>query len=168
MNDEERRSEVLKAEAAIRELAGRMVQASESTKQADNARGTLESAIRSMDELKSEFQEEIKSLNQARESLDIAAKDIQKLRNLQQDITTISDKLLFLIDQNEASNERILALQRTIEEVQGSRDQVIDSNKSLSLKKSLEAKKSGISYRLRSAIIGGMGVGMVLMIIKLF
>jgi chromosome segregation ATPase len=252
MNEEERRLEILKAEAAIRELAGRMAEAGECTRHADMARSALEAAARSIDELSIEFhssiesskgalEEESKSMNQARESLDICARDVQKsqellgktaanlensqekknqefyemidakldnlsqdinnaqehlskktdhletsiversqethelldakLGNLSQDINTISDKLLFVMDQNEALNKRILALQQIIEElsckfhgfgnaiacnseeIQELRTQVIDSNEKLSsLEYGLEAKTSGLVHRLRSAI----------------
>jgi chromosome segregation ATPase len=215
MNEEERRLEILKAEAAIRELAGRMAKAGECTRHADMARSALEAAARSIDELSIEFhssiesskgalEEESKSMNQARESLDICAKDLQKsqemlgtkaanlekslekknqefyerielldakLGNLSQDINTISNRLLFVMDQNEALNKRILALQQIIEElsckfhgfgnaiacnseeIQELRTQIIDSNEKLSsLKYGLEAKTSGLGHRLRSAI----------------
>ena len=89
MNEGERRIEILKAEAAIRDLAGRMAEASESTRQADMARSSLEAAIKSIEELniqfqsaiesqKREFEEERKSLNQANESLDVGVGDLQK------------------------------------------------------------------------------------------
>ena len=85
MNEEERRLEILKAEAAIRELASRMAQASESTRQADNARSVMEAAVRSMDEFNTEFQElteswkktfeeKSKSMDLALESLDYRCK----------------------------------------------------------------------------------------------
>ena len=54
------------------------------------------------------------------------------------------------------------------EDVQELRTKVIDSNERLSsLEQTLEAKTSRLSYRLRSALIGG-GLGMVtiLMVIK--
>jgi predicted nucleic acid-binding Zn-ribbon protein len=227
MSEEERRLEILKAEAAIRELASRMAQASESTRQADNTRCVLETAVRSIDEFNTEFQalteswnksfeEKSKSMDQAKESLDMGAKDLQqaherldkmaenletsmeeknkkfyelidfKLGSLSQDINTFSTKLLFIMDQNEALDKRIQALQGTIdelswkfqefgndmasnsEEVQELRTKVVDSNERLaSLEEALEAKTSGLSYRLRSALIGG-GLGMVtiLMVIK--
>jgi predicted nucleic acid-binding Zn-ribbon protein len=215
MNEEERRLEILKAEAAIRELAGRMAKAGECTRHADMARSALEAAARSIDELSIEFhssiesskgalEEDSKSMNQARESLDICAKDLQKsqemlgtkaanlekslekknqefyemielldakIGNLSQDINTISNRLLFVMDQNEALNKRILALQQIIEElsckfhgfgnaiacnseeIQELRTQVIDSNEKLSsLKYGLEMKTSGLVHRLRSAI----------------
>jgi chromosome segregation ATPase len=109
-----------------------------------------------------------------------------KLGNLSQDINTFSTKLFFIMDQNEALDKRIQALQGTIDElswkfqefgndmasnsedVQGLRTFVIDSNERLSsLEQTLEAKTSRLSYRLRSALIGG-GLGMVtiLMVIK--
>jgi chromosome segregation ATPase len=227
MNEEERRIETLKAEAAIRDLAERMAQACEITMQAENAKNALLAAVRSIEELNIEFQgsfesgkrtfdEESKSLIQAQKSLDLGAKDFQKARErlekktdifenrmeersrefnelldakmgiLSQEINTISNKILFIIDQNEASSNRILALQQIIEElswkfqdfgndttyhldeVQELRNQVIDSNKRLSsLELALEVKSSGLSHRLRSAIIGGgLGMVMVLMIIK--
>jgi predicted nucleic acid-binding Zn-ribbon protein len=227
MEEEDRRLEVLKAEAAIRELAGRMAQAGESARQADNTRRVLETAVRSMDEFNTRFQElteswensfeeKNKSINQAKESLDTGAKDFQqaherlekmaenletsmeeknkkfyelidfKLGSLSQDINTFSTKLLFIMDQNEALDKRIQALQGTIyelswkfqdfgndmasnsEDVQELRTKVIDSNERLSsLEQTLEAKTSGLSHRLRSALIGG-GLGMVtiLMVIK--
>jgi predicted nucleic acid-binding Zn-ribbon protein len=219
MNEEERRLEILKAEAAIRELARRMAEAGEYTRQADMARSALEAADRSIDELNIEFhalieshrgalEEESKTMNQALESLDICAKDLQKaqerfekkaenletsiekkhqefyemmdakLDNLSQDINETKDqfiivanKLLFVMDQNEALNKRMLALQRIIDElsckfqgfgnvvdcnsekIQELRVQVIDSNEKLSsLKYDLEAKTSGLVHRLRSAI----------------
>jgi chromosome segregation ATPase len=212
MNEEERRLEILKAEAAIRELAQRMTEAVVYTRQADMARSALEAADRSIDELNIEFhalieshrgalEEESKSMKQARESLEICARDLQnaqerlerkaenldisiqrqnqethesldaKLRNLSQDINTISNKLLFVMDQNEVSNKRILALQRIIEElsskfqefgnaadctseeIQELRALVFNSNEKLSsLEYDLDAKTSGIVHRLRSAI----------------
>lgn len=212
MNEEERRLEILKAEAAIRELARRMAEAVEYTRQADMARSALEAADRSIDELNIEFhalieshrgalEEESKSMNQARESLVICAKDLQeaqerlekkaenletslgkknqetqelldaRLINLSQDINTISNKLLFVMDQNEVLNKRMLALQRIIEElsskfqefgnaadctseeIQELRAQVFDSNEKLSsLEYDLDAKTSGLVHRLRSAI----------------
>lgn len=228
MNEGARRIEILKAEAAIRDLASRMAEAIECTRQTDMTRSTLETAIKSIDELNIEFQEEIKSqkrafqeeresLNQARESLEIGVRAIQKaqerlekkadhlensmlersqglhelldarLGNLSQDINTISNKLLFVMDQNETSGKKILALQQIIEElswnfqefgndtankseeIQELRTQVIDSNERLSsFEQALEAKTSSLSHRLRSAIIGGgLGVVMVVMIIKL-
>lgn len=212
MNEEERRLEILKAEAAIRELARRMAEAVEYTRQADMARSALEAADRSIDELNIEFhalieshrgalEEESKSMNQARESLVICAKDLQeaqerlekkaenletslgkknqetqelldaRVSNLSQDINTISNKLLFVMDQNEVLNKRMLALQRIIEElsskfqefgnaadctseeIQELRAQVFDSNEKLSsLEYDLDAKTSGLVHRLRSAI----------------
>jgi chromosome segregation ATPase len=227
MEEEDRRLEVLKAEAAIRELAGRMAQASESARQADNTRRVLETAVRSMDEFntrfqelteswKNSFEEKNKSINQAKESLDTGAKDLQqaherlekmaenletsmeeknkkfyelidfKLGSLSQDINTFSTKLLFIMDQNEALDKRIQALQGTIDElswkfqdfgndmasnsedVQELRTKVVDSNERLSsLEQTLEAKTSGLSHRLRSALIGGgLGMVMILMVIK--
>ena len=228
MNEGERRIEILKAEAAIRDLAGRMAEACESTRQADMARSSLEEAIKSINELNSQFQsaiesqkrefeEERKSLNQASESLDIGVRDLQKaqeklekkadhlensmversqelhesiddkLVNLSQEVNTISNKLLFVMDQNEASGKRILALQQIIEElswnfqklvddtankseeIQELKTQVIDSNERISsIEQVFETKTSGLSHRLRSAIIGGgLGVVMVVMILKL-
>ena len=89
MNEEERRLEILKAEEAIRELARKMAQASESTRQADNTRGVMEAAVRSMDEFNTRFQElteswnksfeeKSKSMDQAKKSLDMGAKDLQQ------------------------------------------------------------------------------------------
>ncbi len=227
MNEEERRMEILKAEAAISELAERMARACIVTTQAENAKNVLLDAVRSIDELSFKFQEsfesgkrtfdeESKSLIQAQKSLDLGAKDFQKAQErlekiteifenrmeeksrefnelleakmgiLSHEINTISNKILFIIDQNEASSNRIFALQQIIEElswkfhefgndtaynsdeVQELRNQVIDSNKRLSsLELALEMKSSGISHSLRSAIIGGgLGMAMVLMIIK--
>ena len=93
VNEEGRRLEILKAEATIRELAGRMVEASESTKQADNARRALEAAAGSIEALSILFHasiesatgkldEDRKSINQARDSLDICAKDLQKAQEI--------------------------------------------------------------------------------------
>jgi len=220
MNEEERKHEILKAEAAICELAGRMAEASASTKQADKAAEMLDAAALSMKELNGQFKalmeeekravdEERKSLDRAHESLDICIKDLQdsleslerkaesfettwekkihelldaRFKDLPQDIKTISNKLSFLIDQNEASNKRILALQLIVEELshecRGSRSdivessleiqelksQVIDSQERLS---SLEqARVTGLSYRLRSAIIGG-GLGIIFVFIAI-
>ena len=227
MNEEDRRLEILKAEEAIRELAKKMAQASESTRQADNTRTVLETAVRSIDEFntrfqelteswKESFEEKSRSMDQAKESLDTGAKDLQqahdrlekmaenletsmeeknkkfyelidfKLGSLSQDINTFSTKLLFIMDQNEALDKRIQALQGTIDElswkfqdfgndmasnsedVHELRTKVIDSNERISsLEETLEAKTSGLSHRLRSALIGG-GLGMVtiLMVIK--
>jgi chromosome segregation ATPase len=89
MNEDERRREILNAEAAIRELAGRMAQASGYASQADMARSALGAATRSIDELRIEFhdlmeyhrgivKEESKSMNGARESLDTCSKDLKK------------------------------------------------------------------------------------------
>jgi chromosome segregation ATPase len=214
MDEEERKLEILKAEAAIRELAARMAEASASTKQADRAAEMLEAAASSLKELNGQFRalmedekravvEERKSLVRAHESLDICAKDLQeslenlerktesfetlweermhelldaRFKDLPQDAKTISNKLSFLIDQNEASGKRIQALQLSVEklshEFQGFRNdmaegsleiqelssQVIDSQERIS---SLEqARAVGLSHRLRSAIIGG-GLGMI-------
>ena len=110
-----------------------------------------------------------------------------RLVSLSLDIDTISNKLLFVMDQNEASSKRIHALQQIIgelsqnfqklvddtanksEEIQELKTQVIDSNERLSsIEQVFEAKTSGLSHRLRSAIIGGgLGVVMIVMIIKL-
>jgi predicted nucleic acid-binding Zn-ribbon protein len=201
MNEEERRLEILKAEVAIRELAGRMAEANECARQADMARNTLKAAVRSIDELNIEFHASIESQRRLRESLDICEKDLQKaqerlekktedfqtamgeknqkfyesvdakLGNLSRDINTISNKLLFLMDQNEASGKKNLALQRIIEElsskferfgndiacnseeIQELRTQVIDHNEKLSsLKHGLDAKTSGLAQRLQSVI----------------
>ena len=214
MNEEERKLEILKAEAAIRELAGRMAEASASTKQADRAAEMMEAAASSLKELNGQFRaliedekravdEERKSLDRVHESLDICAKDLReslgslerkaehfetyweermnelldaRFKDLPQDVKTISNKLSFLIDQNEASGKRIQALHLSIEELshefQRSRNdmaessleiqelssQVIDSQERLS---SLEqARAAGLSHRLRSALIGG-GLGMI-------
>ena len=61
MNEGERKIEILKAEAAIRDLAGRMAEASESTRQTDMARSSLEEAIKSIKELNFQFQSAIES-----------------------------------------------------------------------------------------------------------
>jgi len=220
MKEEERKLEILKAEAAIRELAGRMAEASASTKQADRAAETLEVATSSLTELNGQFRalmedekravdEERKSLDRAHESLDICTKDLQefleslerkaqsfetsweermhelldaRFKDLPQDVKTISNKLSFLIDQNEASDKKILALQLSVEklfhEFQGFRNdmaegsleiqevssQVIDSQERLN---SLEqVRAAGLSHRLRSAIIGG-GLGMIFVFMAL-
>jgi archaellum component FlaC len=214
MNEEERRLEILKAEAAIRELAGRMAEASASTKQADRAAEMLAAAASFLQELNGQFRaliedekravdEERKSLDRVHESLDICAKDLleslgslerkaehfetyweermnelldARFKDLPQDVKTVSNKLSFLIDQNEASGKRIQALQLSVEElfhefqrsrndmaersleVQELSSQVIDSQERLS---SLEqARAAGLSHRLRSALIGG-GLGMI-------
>lgn len=284
MNEEERRLEILKAEAAIRELAQRMAEAGERTKQADMARSTLESALRSIKELNLDLQaflesekqatkEKSESLKQASESLGLGAEEIQKaekrleekadhletsmdersqelqesvsgklsilsqdinaaqeqlsakadhletsinesqelqksvdgkLCNLSQDINTaqesvdsklnillqnigaISNKLLFIMDQNEASNKRILALERAIkdlsdkfpdlnnhmignnEEMQELKTQALDFNEPLSsTEQASVAKTSRLYSRLRSAIIGGLGAVMVFMFLRL-
>jgi len=284
MNEEERRLEILKAEAAIRELAQRMAEAGERTKQADMARSTLESALRSIKELNLDLQaflesekqatkEKSESLKQASESLGLGAEEIQKaeerleekadhletsmdersqelqesisgkllnlsqdinaaqeqlsakadnletsinesqelqksvdgkLCNLSQDINTaqesvdsklnillhnigaISNKLLFIMDQNEASNKRILALERTIkelsdkfpdlnnciignlEEMQELKTQAFDFNEPLSSTEQASVTKTSRLYsRLRSAIIGGLGAVMVFMFLRL-
>ena len=284
MNEEERRLEILKAEAAIRELAQRMAEAGERTKQADMARSTLESALRSIKELNLDLQaflesekqatkEKSESLKQASESLGLGAEEIQKaekrleekadhletsmdersqefqesisgklsnlsqdisaaqeqlsakadhletsinesqelqksvdgkLCNLSQDINTaqesvdsklnillqnigaISNKLLFIMDQNEASNKRILALERTIkdlsdkfpdlnnhmignnDEMQELKTQALDFNEPLSsTEQASVAKTSRLYSRLRSAIIGGLGAVMVFMFLRL-
>jgi chromosome segregation ATPase len=228
MNEEERRLEVLKAEAAICELAKRMAEASACTKQADNAGRVLETEAACLKELNCEFKalienqkreidEEHKSLDQARESLSIGAKDLQdskerlekmaenfrthledrnqefqglldtKLNNLPQDIKTIHNELLFLIDQNEAFAQKILDLQQSVEEIlrelqrfekdaafnsdeiHALRSQFNDSNERLSsLEHAFEAKTCGLSNRLRSALIGGgLGLILVLMVMKL-
>ncbi|MCK9441391.1 MAG: hypothetical protein M0Q13_08215 [Methanothrix sp.] len=89
MNEEERKLEILKAEAAIRELAGRMAEACACTKQADRAAEMLEAAASSLKELNGQFRalmvdekramdEERESLGQAHESLDICAKDLKE------------------------------------------------------------------------------------------
>jgi hypothetical protein len=110
-----------------------------------------------------------------------------KLGNLSQGINMISDKLLFVMDQNEASIKRILILERIIEELSGKSQEfgndaacnseerqeleteVLDyDERPTSLKQTLETKASGLSHRVRSAIIGGgLGVIIVLMILKI-
>jgi chromosome segregation ATPase len=220
MNEEERRLEILKAEAAIRELAGRMAEASASTKQADRAAEMLKAAALSLKELNEQFKvlvegekramdEERQSLSQAHESLDVCAKGLQeslaslermaesfetawvermqglldaRFKELPQDAKNISNKLSFLIDQNEASNKRIqdfhLGVEKLSHEFQGFRNDlaegsfeirelrslVIDSRGRLS---SLEqARAAGLSHRLRSALIGG-GLGMIFIFIAI-
>jgi DNA repair exonuclease SbcCD ATPase subunit len=90
MNEDEKRREILKAEAAIRELAARMAQASEYARQADMAKCTLEAAARSIDELCNESRSlmesyrevvraENKSINRALESFESCVKDLQKV-----------------------------------------------------------------------------------------
>lgn len=267
MNEDQRKQEVLRAEAAIHELAQRMAEASERTEQADLARRTLESAVGSIEELSAELQtlmesdkrataEKSESLNQVSELLVVGAKELQKaqegldkradhletsisetshellglldarlcilsqdinetqklmsakadhleksliqgsqefqrsadakLDNLLLNINTISNKLLFVMDQNEASNRRILALDKIIselsekfqnpadsainnsEDIEDLKTQVNDLNKQIStIGQASAAKKSHLSHRLRSAIIGGLGVVMVFMIIRL-
>ncbi len=214
MNEEDRKLEILKAEAAIRELAGRMAEACASTKQADKAAEMLGAAASSFMELNGQFRaliedkkravdDECKSLDRANESLDICARDLKeslvtqerkaeyfethwedrinelfdtRFKDLPQDVKTISNKLSFLIDQNEASCKRIQALHLSVEElshefqryrndmaessleIKELRSQLIDSRERLS---SLEqARAVGLSHRLRSAIIGG-GLGMI-------
>ncbi len=308
MNEEERRLEIPKAEAAIRELAGRMAEAIECTNQADMARSALENAVNSMEALAAECrellefqkdssQENSKALDRARESLETGAKDLRwakerlekqsehiessmeeknqefyelidakldkiqvgidnsqnqltkreehfessvrkqnqefrgydvrlgnlslgmskihdqlsenknnfeafmdeksqeyhelldsKLGDLSQEIDAVSERLLFIIDQNEASVKRALALERTIEglseklqeyenavasnseELQELETEMLDRDKRLaSLEGALETKASGFSHRLRSAIIGGgLGVVIAFMIIRVF
>lgn len=267
MNEEERRQEILKAEAAIHGLAQRMAEASERTEQADAARRTLESAVGLIEELNAGLQtlmesekkaaeERSESWKQARESLAVGAQELQKaqevldkrtdhletsidershelhglldaklcilsqdinvaqehlsakadhletsfiqrsqelqgsfdtkLDNLLLNINTISNKLLFVMDQNEASNRRILALDKIIselsekfqnpadsainnsEDIEDLKTQVNDLNKQIStIGQASAAKKSHLSHRLRSAIIGGLGVVMVFMFIRL-
>ena len=94
-----------------------------------------------------------------------------KLSHLSQEIITISNKLLFVMDQNEASSKKILALQGTIEELscgfqgfasiikgnsedmQNLRTTVIESNGTLSsLKNHFEERRCGLVHRFRSAI----------------
>lgn len=214
MNEEERKLEILKAEAAIRELAGRMAEAGASTKQADRAAEMLEAAESSLKELNGQFRalmkdekramdEERESLDQVHESLDICAKSLKeslvnlerkaesfetsweekmqemldaRLKNLPQDVMTVSNKLSFLIDQNVASDKRIRDLHLSVEElsrefqgfrndtenrsleIQELRSKVIDSQERLSYLE--QARATGLSHRLRSAIIGG-GLGMI-------
>jgi chromosome segregation ATPase len=95
-----------------------------------------------------------------------------RLDNLSQKIETISNKLLFIIDQNEASSKRILAFQSIVEElfdklngfeneiacnsneVHELKTQVVESDERLtSLEYGFEAKISGLVNRLRSAIV---------------
>jgi chromosome segregation ATPase len=291
MNEVERRLEILKAEAAIRELAQKMAEAGEYARQADMARNALEAAAKSIEELNFEFRglmkshdgalnEESKSMNQAMESLENCTRDLQnaqgrlgknaedlefslgkkgqefsenmgkkldnlsqgfdkvrdqfiaraenlessvqrqnqefhelvdaklsnisqeinnvqehlsekadfleasvaegnkthelvdaKLSHLSQEINTISNKFLFVMDQNEASNKKFFALQRTIEElscrfqgfdniidcnseeIKNLRIHVIESNGTLSsIKNGLEERRSGLVHRLRSAV----------------
>jgi phage-related minor tail protein len=91
MNEDEKRREILKAEAAIRELAARMAQASEYARQADVAKSMMESSARSIDELciesrtlmesyRAAVREENESINQAMESFDICMKNLQEAR----------------------------------------------------------------------------------------
>jgi archaellum component FlaC len=204
MNEEERKLEILKAEAAIRELAGRMAEASASTKQADRAAEILEDAASSLKELNGQFcalmEAEKRAMDEERESLDRLMRKAEsfettweermqelldaRFKDLPQDVLIITNKLSFLIDQNEASVKRIRALQLSVEELshefQGFRNEtadcslelqelrshVIDSQERLS---SLEqARATGLSHRLRSALIGGgLGVIFVFMIVRL-
>ncbi|MFZ2473379.1 MAG: hypothetical protein WAW52_15730 [Methanothrix sp.] len=214
MNEEERKLEILKAEAAIRELAGRMAQAGACTKQADRAAEMLEAAASSLTELNGQFRalmvdekramdEERESLVQAHESLDICAKDLKasfeslerkaesietsweermkelldvRLKDLPQDVMTVSDKLSFLIDQNVASDKRILALHLSVGELsrefQGYRNDMAESSLEIQELRSHaidfqerissleQAQAAGLSHRLKSALIGG-GLGMI-------
>jgi archaellum component FlaC len=204
MNEEERKLEILKAEAAIRELAGRMAEASASTKQADRAAEMLDAAASSLKELNGKFcalmEDEKRAMDEGRESLDRLKRKAEsfettweesmqelldaRFKDLPQDISIITNKLSFLIDQNEASVKRIRALQVSVEELshefqgfrndtadhslelQELRTHVIDSQERIS---SLEqAQATGLSHRLRSAIIGGgLGVIFVFMVIRL-
>ncbi len=194
MNEEDRKHEILKAEAAIRELAGRMAEACASTKQADKAAKMLDAAASSFMELNGQFRaliedkkrdvdEERRSLDRAHESLDTCARDLKeslvtlerkaeyfethwedrineifdtRFKDLPQDAKTISNKLSFLIDQNEASCKRIQSLHLSVEELS---HELIDSQERLSSLEQVQA--AGLSHRLRSAIIGG-GLGMIL------
>ncbi|VVB70770.1 Uncharacterised protein [uncultured archaeon] len=228
MNEEERRHEILRAEAAIRELAMRMAETSECTRQADTARSILESAVRSIDDLKAEIgasiesekrtrEEESESLRRTQESLASSVQEFRKsqerfekkadhlettigersqellesvdarLVSLSRNIETISNKLTFIMDQNEASSKRTFALQKIVEELSGKfqefgdctisnseeiqelESQITSSNERLSsLEQAYAMKTAGLSHRLRSAIIGGgLGMVMILMIIKL-
>ncbi len=244
MNEDKRREEILAAEAAIRELAHRMAEASDCTKQADMARSTLESAIRSLEERNAELraliefekkaaEDERRSLSQVRESLDSNAKRLQEtiesfniklydlscdinetqkqlftrsddletfiseidqksresvdamLSNLSNNISRISGELLFVVDQNEASTRRVLALEQSIKELSGGFQDIgnrivnnsegiealkmgiIEYNERLiSLEQASAVKTSGLSYRLRSALIGGLGAIMAVVILK--
>jgi chromosome segregation ATPase len=204
MNDEERKFEILKAEAAIRELAGRMAEASASTKQADRASEMMEAAASSVKELNGQLralmEDEKRAMDEERESLDRLKSKAEsfettweermqqlldaRFKDLPQDILIITNKLSFLIDQNEASVKRFRALQLSVEELshefqgyrnntadcslelQELRTQVTESQERLS---SLEqAQATGLSHRLRSALIGGgLGVIFVFMAIRL-
>jgi chromosome segregation ATPase len=258
MNEEKRREEILAAETAIRELARRMAEASTCTKQADMARNTLESTIRSLEEVNVELRILIesekkaaetgrRSLDRSCESLDANVKKLQKAqeslekeadhleislgertRELQQmvesnlyglsrgvneihdelsanserleafigetnqnsresadtklngllkNLDAVSNKLLFIMDQNEASARRVQAVERSIKglsaglqdignriqsnsgEIEELKMGVTQFNKRLlSLEQVTAAKTSGISNRLRSALAGGLGV----------
>ncbi len=267
MIEAEKRIEVLKAEAAIRELAGRMAEAIECTNQANMARSVLENGANSLEMLAAEcrklleFQkdssrENNKALDQARESIEMGAKDFRwakerlekqsghieifleeknqelykminakleeihegidnsqdqlkkkeehfdssirdqnqqfhgydtKLGDLSQEIDAVSERLLFIIDQNELLVKRTLSLERTIEglseklqeyentvafnseELQMIETEMLDRDKRLaSLEGALETKASGFSHRLRSAIIGGLGVVIAFMMVRVF
>ncbi len=236
MDEEERKLEILKAETAIRELAGRMAQAIECAHQADKTRSDFEAAVNSMNEMTIECQallesqerlshEESKTLDRARELLESGAKDLQfaqermekkvehnlaslkseiddfevqlmkrtalldsKLSDLSQEIDIASERLLFIMDQSEASLKRILALEGSItglsRKLDGYGDAALCNSDELhelgnkfqncdtrlsSLEVAMETKTSGFSHRLRSAIIGGgLGVILALTIVRVF
>jgi len=110
-----------------------------------------------------------------------------KLGDLSREINVTSDRPLFVMDQNKVSVKRILALGGIIEELSGKfqefgnvascnsveiqelETEVLNyDERPSSLKRALETKASGLSHRLRSAIIGGgLGLVIVLMIIKI-
>ncbi len=254
LNEEERRLEILKAETAVRELAGRMAQAIECTKQTDKTRSELEAAVSSMNEMTIKCQtllesqerlshEESKTLDRARELLESEAKDLQFAQerlekkvehigislqaknkqnyesidvnlaslkshidniqvqlikrteqldsnhvDLSQEIGMSSERLLLIVDQNEALLKRILALEGfmagfsrqlnsygnatlcTSEELQELDNKILDCDTRLSsLEGAMLTKPSGFSHRLRSAIIGGgLGVILALTIVRVF
>jgi chromosome segregation ATPase len=303
MNEEKKREDILAAETAIRELAQRMAEASICTKQADMARNTLESTIRSLEEVNVELRALIESekkaaeterisFDQACESLDANVKKLQKsqeslekeadhlgaslgertqelqrmieskllqeiedalerfakriaqfevalevqgqnlrksmdtraydlsgevneiheelsakskhletficetnqesresadnkLNDLLKNMDAISNKLLFVMDQNEASTRRVQAVEQSIKGLSVGLQDIgnrIQSNSEereelkmgiaqfnerlLSLEQVTVAKTSGISNRLRSAFAGGLGIIMVVMMLK--
>ncbi len=213
MNEEDRKLQILNAEAAIRELAGRMAEASASTKQADKAAEMLDAAASSLKELNGQFialiedkkravDEERKSLDRAHESLEICARDLKeslgglethltdrinelldaRFKDLPQDVKTISNNLSFLIDQNEALGKRIQALHLSVEELshefQRSRNNMAESSLEIEELRSQviyyqerlssleQVRATGLSHRLRTAIIGG-GLGMIFIFVAI-
>jgi chromosome segregation ATPase len=107
-----------------------------------------------------------------------------RLGNISQNIDTLSSKFLFVIDQNDASNKRYLAMQQTLvelslkfldfenditnnlEEIRNLRTQMTQSKECVSnLEQSLETKSSELNRRLQFIMAGGIFAILLILII---